>query len=67
MSKIKSNDWTCRVNSNGKKSIDCESKRGQLLTAFDDGTVRFSTDKDQVRIDGKVPKSLRGQVGVELS
>ena len=65
MKQIKSNGWTCDVEKQypNKKVISCMSKRGKLLSAFDDETVRFSSVKD-VKIDGK--KLKPGELGVEL-
>jgi len=64
--KIKTKEWDCtKEKTNKGESVFCVSKKGKLLSAFGDETVRFSSDK-QVTIDGKVPKLLKGQQGVEL-
>ena len=61
---IKTNNWTCdteKVYPN-QNSIQCISKKGKLLSAFDDETIRFSSNKE-VKLDGK---KLKGMSGVEL-
>ena len=61
---IKTKNWTCNKDTSNKGDmVFCVSKEGKLLSVFDDGTIRFSTHKGSVKIDGK---ELKDVIGVEL-
>ena len=66
---IKSKEWVCENQDNGRM-IGCESKRGNLLSAFNDGSIRFNKEdcSKPLRADGKVIK-IKGEelCGVELT
>ena len=64
-------EWKCTKvdpkNNNGQE-LDCFSDRGNMLSAFSDGSIRFSSSRDGLTLDygdGK-PKKNKKYNGVEL-
>lgn len=64
-------EWSCTKvdpkKSNGQE-LDCYSDRGNMLSAFSDGSVRFSTSRDGLTLDygDKKPIKSKKYNGVEL-
>jgi len=69
ISSIKTKQWECTTEDGDM--VSCEHKKtGNLLSAFDDGTVRFSKEKKPVKVEGETARwKGRGEelYGVELN
>jgi len=62
----KEKEWKCEKVRN--KIIMCESRRGNMVSLHEDGSVRFTKEDNPVRVNGKWIKE-KGDVllGVELN
>lgn len=67
----KHREWNCTKldpkNNNGQE-LDCYSDRGNMLSAFSDGSIRFSTSRDGLELDYGDKKPIRSKKynGVQL-